>query len=105
MNIYIDIDDTICYYSKDIADITKKYHYAVPNYDKIKIVNKLYNKGHNIVMWTARGAVSGIDWTELTKKQLSEWGVKYHKLKLDKPAFDLFVDDKALTTLEQIDFV
>lgn len=33
---------------------------------------------------------------KLTKKQLKTWGVKYHKLLMCKPSYDLFVDDKAL---------
>lgn len=53
-------------------------------------------------MWTARGAKSGIDWHDITKKQLNDWGVKYHNLRLDKPAYDLFIDDKALNCLEQV---
>ena len=37
-----------------------------------------------------------IDWTELTCQQLSEWGAKYHELRVDKPFYDLFIEDKAL---------
>ena len=39
---------------------------------------------------------SGKDWTELTIKQLKEWGCKYHEVKLGKPAYDVWVDDKAI---------
>ena len=46
--------------------------------------------------WTARGSRKQIDWTELTKKQLGEWGAKYHELKVNKPFYDLFIEDKAL---------
>ena len=31
---------------------------------------------------------------EVTEKQFDEWGVKYHELKLFKPIYDLFIDDK-----------
>ena len=31
-----------------------------------------------------------------TEKQLQKWNLKYHKLILGKPNFDIFVDDKAL---------
>jgi len=27
-------------------------------------------------------------------KQLKEWGCKFHELKMGKPAYDLFIDDK-----------
>jgi CMP-N,N'-diacetyllegionaminic acid synthase len=47
-------------------------------------------------MWTARGTVTKIDWTQVTLEQLHRWGVKFHHLQLGKPAFDLFIDDKAL---------
>lgn len=98
-NIYVDIDHTICYYNEDTKDYTK----AIPDYKRISIVNKLYDKGHTITMWTARGTVTGVDWTFITMGQLNKWGVKYHELKMGKPAFDLLIDDKALTNLEQID--
>ena len=55
-------------------------------------------EGHPIVYWTARGTTTGIDWTDVTRNQLDSWGVKYHDLKLGKPQYDLFIDDKALNT-------
>ena len=33
---------------------------------------------------------------KLTKIQLKQWNVKYHKLILGKPTYDLIIDDKAL---------
>lgn len=98
-SIFIDIDDTICYY--DNSNDKLDYNKAKPNYNKIKIVNELYENNH-ITMWTARGAITGIDWYQVTKQQLDKWGVKYHNLRLDKPAYDLFIDDKALNCLEQV---
>tara|TARA_B100000945_G_C20009210_1_gene424670 strand:- start:98 stop:241 length:144 start_codon:yes stop_codon:yes gene_type:complete len=39
---------------------------------------------------------TGIDWTEITKKQLKIWGARHHELKMNyKPEFDLIIDDKA----------
>ena len=32
----------------------------------------------------------------LTYSQLSDWGVKFHKLIMGKPSFDLLIDDKAI---------
>ena len=46
--------------------------------------------------WTARGSGTGIDWYDVTKKQLKSWGVKHHELRLGKPVYDLFIDDKAM---------
>ena len=61
------------------------------------------DEGHHITMWTARGAVSGIDWRVLTEQQLKDFGVKYHELRLDKPFFDIFVDDKTFNSLDFFD--
>ena len=51
-------------------------------------------------MWTARGAQSGVDWRGDTEIQLAEWGVKHHELRLDKPFFDIFIDDKNINSMD-----
>lgn len=84
-----DIDGTLC--SKDNED----YNYALPYKNRIEEVNKLYEKGEKIILFTARGAATGIDWKELTKKQLKDWNVKHHELRFGKPHADVFIDDKA----------
>ena len=33
---------------------------------------------------------------KLTKKQLKKWNLKYHKLIMGKPSYDVLVDDKNL---------
>ena len=63
--------------------------------DRIKFFNQLHDAGHKIIYWTARGQQSGIDHTELTKKQLDEWGVKRAELRMGKPSYDYWIDDKA----------
>ena len=70
----------------------------VPMKKNIKKINELYYNGHTIVYWTARGTVSGIDWEEVTTKQLNEWGAKYHAVKLGKPHFDLYICDKSINS-------
>ena len=94
MIIYIDIDETICH------SPNKDYRNAVPIRENIRKANRLYDQGHTIVYWTARGSGSGIDWTELTKRQILEWGAKCHEVRLGKPSYDLFIDDKALNTAD-----
>jgi hypothetical protein len=94
MVIYIDIDDTICN-SPDKPD----YINSTPIAANIEKANKLYEEGNTIVYWTARGTQTGIDWTDVTKKQFNDWGVKYHDLKFGKPYYDLFIDDKNINTL------
>ena len=89
--IYVDIDETICKTSED-----RKYENSTPIYENINKINSLYDKGHTIVYWTARGSRKQINWYDLTHKQLNDWGAKFHELRVDKPYYDLFVDDKTL---------
>jgi histidinol phosphatase-like enzyme len=88
--IFVDVDETIC----DTPDNPRVYERSVPRKEAIAKINKLYDEGHTIVYWTARGSRSGINWFDLTSKQLNKWGAKYHKLRCDKPYYDLFYDDK-----------
>jgi hypothetical protein len=94
MRYFVDIDGTIC------TNTHGEYAAATPLHNNIKKINQLYDDGHSIVYWTARGTTSGIDWTDLTVKQLDEWGVKYHELMLGKPYYDLFICDRAIDARE-----
>ena len=95
MVIYVDIDETICN-SPNKPD----YNNSTPIKENIEKANKLYDEGHEIIYWTARGTQTGIDWSNVTKKQFKEWGVKYHDLKFGKPYYDLFIDDRAINNEE-----
>ena len=101
MVIYIDIDETICN-TPDGNDGLKDYTLSSPIKENIKKANILYDQGHHIVYWTARGTITGIDHTELTKNQFKKWKVKYHELKFGKPYYDLFIDDKNMNTKDWI---
>jgi hypothetical protein len=90
MRIFVDIDNTICTQEKS-------YELAKPIPGNIVKINEMFDNGHDIIYWTARGQSSHIDWREITQKQLHEWGCKYHDLKMDKPSYDLLIDDKSLT--------
>lgn len=96
--IFIDCDETICHSPPD-AQGQRAYDQAQPWWDNIAKANRLYDQGHYIVYWTARGTQTGIDWKEVTQQQLHRWGVKHHELRLGKPAFDLLIDDKVLNSL------
>ena len=87
----IDIDNTIC------TGTNGGYERAIPYPLRIEKVNKLYDEGHTVIYWTARGATTKIDWTELTKKQLDSWGCKYNEIRMGKPNYDVWVDDKAIS--------
>jgi len=91
MKIIVDIDETICITPED-RDYTK----SVPIRENIAKINKLYDEGHEITYWTARGSGSGHDWDDLVHRQLEEWGAKYHYAGCGKPQYDLFICDKAI---------
>lgn len=91
--IVFDIDNTICN-TKGVD-----YRESTPNYSMIEKLNNKYNEGYYIILQTARGTETGIDWKELTEKQLKEWGVLYHKLMFQKAAGDIYIDDKACNVL------
>ena len=91
MKIYVDIDETICFYD----NIERQYKNAIPNYDNIAKINKLYDEGNEIIYYTARGSCTKIEYYHLTKNQLEEWGCKYHRLSVgEKPFYDLLICDK-----------
>ena len=94
MIIYVDIDNTICKSCDNSLDYSK----SIPYPDRIDKINKLYDSGNTIIYWTARGTLTGIDWSQLTLKQFTEWNVKFHELKFKKPYYDLFIDDKNINS-------
>ena len=88
LKIVIDLDGTIL---EEKAKLDKAS--AVPLLGAVEAVNKLYEMGHVIIIYSAR-ADSDL---ELTLEQLSKFGVKYHNLVLGKPTGDIFIDDRAFT--------
>ena len=96
MIIFVDIDDTICYYKID--DDSKDYSKALPYKKRIEKINKLYNDRNTIIYWTARGTLTGINWFNVTLKQLKDWGCLFHELRMGKPVYDLFIDDKNINS-------
>lgn len=87
-----DIDGTIC--------DTENSHYesSVPRVDVIENINALFDAGHTIKIFTARGATSGKGLRNFTEVQLKSWGVRYHELIMGKPHADVFIDDRAVNT-------
>ena len=96
MKYCFDLDGTIC----DTPDVGGKPSYlsSIPFPFMVEQVNNLFDNGHKIIIQTARGRGSGIDWTGLTTEQLENWGVKYHQLEpmFHKPTAVLFIDDKGI---------
>ncbi len=102
MKYCFDLDGTICDTPLRPSDLKPGYLEATPFPFMVGEVNRLYDEGHKIIIMTARGRGSGIDWTQLTKKQLYRWGVKYHELEpmFHKPTADIFIDDKGINVEE-----
>ena len=75
-----------------------QYTTAQPIAKAIEKVNRLYDEGHRVVFWTARGTQSGLNWRQLTEDQLLSWGVRYHELRFGKPVYDVFIDDKNINS-------
>ena len=99
-NYLIDIDGTICsqrVFSKERApDDEVSFREAVPFPKRIEYMNSLYDDGHYIIYWSARGYDSGIDFLKESRKQLDSWNVKYNECVVFKPNYDIWIDDKAI---------
>jgi hypothetical protein len=86
-----DLDETLC------SCEGENYELAYPIVSRIDFVNKLFESGHIIKIFTARGSKTGIDWTAVTLKQLSRWEINYHELIFGKPYADYYIDDKGIS--------
>lgn len=89
MKYIVDIDGTI--FDTNGND----YENTVPMHERITEINKLFDQGHEIHYWTARGSASGKDYLALTVRQLNQWGCKYTSANVGKPVYDVWIDDKA----------
>ena len=92
-----DLDGVICTTTKG------QYNKSKPKKENIKFINEMYDEGHVVKVFTARymtrcnGNIKLVkkNGYDQAKKQLKRWKLKYHKLIMGKPSYDLFVDDKA----------
>jgi hypothetical protein len=103
--IAFDLDDVLCVRESEEGDL-KKYLSCKPVQEMIDICNQCYENGYEVIIYTARGMTSQSGDVnkiyhylyELTKKQLSEWRVRYHRLVMGKQHYDLLIDDKAINS-------
>jgi hypothetical protein len=98
----VDIDGVLASITKD-----NNYLFSQPLTDNIRRVNRLYAAGNRIILFTARGSMTGFDWGEVTRRQMQEWGVSHHELHFGKPAADYYIDDRMLSiaALQELDNV
>ena len=97
MKYVIDIDGTICNLTQG------NYIEALPIKNRIQKINKLYEEGNTIILYTARGMGRGDNpnlFYDLTLQQLKDWKLKYHSLIMGKPSGDIYIDDKCITDEE-----
>ncbi|MCT4223065.1 HAD family hydrolase [Elizabethkingia anophelis] len=87
MQIIIDFDGTIC-----TEERTYSRSMAKPLDHAIESVNKLYDQGHTIIIYSARTWME----YEMTMDWLSRYNVKFHQLILGKPIGDVWIDDRAI---------
>jgi Predicted hydrolases of the HAD superfamily len=87
MQIIIDLDGTIC-----TEERTYSRCLAKPKDGSVENVNRLYDQGHTIIIYTARTWME----FEMTTAWLQDHGVKYHQLMMGKPVGDLWIDDRAV---------
>ena len=85
-----DVDGTLCTKSEN------DYSLAAPYVSRIDQVNKLFDSGNKIILFTARGSATGLNHENLTQNQLRAWGVKYTELIFGKPNADYYIDDKSV---------
>jgi rfaE bifunctional protein nucleotidyltransferase chain/domain len=91
MRYAFDIDNTL------VHTVGSDYENSTPIQHRIDRVNHLFDEGHTIYLFTARGMASGKDYREFTTEQMEKFGVKYHRLITGKPDVDIFIDDKAIS--------
>jgi len=88
------MDGTIC--------VGHPYKEAKPLRGMVDLISTLRERGHTIIIQTARGmgrnnsnaGAAMKDMALLTLNQLDDWGIQYDEIYFGKPNADLYVDDK-----------
>ena len=98
MNLFFDIDQTITHWNDN-----RDYENFKADTEMVSMINSLYDSGHKITLYTARGMKSvgpGRIITEIVPgllKNLEKIGLKYNELLTHKPVYDWIIDDKAMS--------
>ena len=97
MTFVIDIDDTIIKVGKINCEKCGRVNYETskPFVGEIDRINRLYQSGNIIMLWTSRGW----DYYEKTKEQLTVLGVQYHELIMGRPQ-GVFIDKDSFRNIE-----
>jgi hypothetical protein len=81
------MDGTICTEEKTFSRSLAK-----PLKNAIGAINKLYDEGHTIIIYTSRTWME----YEMTTSWLKQHKIKYHQLYMGKPIGDIWIDDRAI---------
>ncbi len=92
-----DLDGVIC------TNTWGNYKEAKPISKSIKKINLLFDEGNNIIIFTSRfmtkykGDISKVNELgyNFTFNQLKSWNLKFNKLIMGKPSYDMIIDDKS----------
>lgn len=99
-----DVDNTLFSFSggnyKDIKPISKN----------IELLRKLFNDGHTVILYTARGNLTfsnniGLINTNVLPvlfETLKKYDIPYHEIYLGKPHADFYIDDLAVNSFDDI---
>jgi capsule biosynthesis phosphatase len=100
LRICFDLDNTLVTY----PTIPNDYSTVKPIQKTINLLNNLYKKGHEIIIYTARrmkthhnnvGKVIK-DIALVTLTTLDQFNIPYHELIFGKPIADIYIDDRGL---------
>ena len=69
-----------------------------PDEEMVEWVNYQYRQGHTIIIWTARPWEAAQE----TVARLTEWGIDWHGLRMEKGHADVYVDDKGTTPKDEL---
>ncbi|QHR70759.1 capsule biosynthesis protein [Escherichia phage dhabil] len=96
-HLCFDIDNTITIWNHD-----RDYENFKPDTEMVSMINKLYDEGYEITLFTARGMTSCgpgrilVEVVPALVKNLEKIGLKYHNLLTHKPSYTFIIDDRAI---------
>ncbi|MFC4548738.1 MULTISPECIES: hypothetical protein [Halorussus] len=70
-----------------------------PDEEMVQWVNEKYAEDHTVIIWTARPWEAAQD----TVARLTEWGVDWHGIRMEKGNADMYVDDKGTTPSSELE--
>ncbi len=92
MTISVDFDDTIM----NTKNVLQGYRMGQPEPGAIASVNRLYNEGHTIIIFTARD-VSQPTAYKAVADWLEYFHIPYHMItNIKQHSTDVYIDDKAI---------